>query len=141
MKEELDPNYVGDGIYKENIMDHYKNPHNHGMISNAEIKHTENNPLCGDVVTVTLKLDGHKIEDAKFAGRGCAISQAAASMLTDEIKGKTLKEAQNLKRENVVEMLGIEVGPVRTKCAVLGLVAVREGIKEFESNNNKTIQH
>ena len=135
MKENLDPSYIGDGIYKENIIDHYKNPHNHGIIKNADIKYTENNPLCGDVVTVSLKLNGLEIQDIKFTGRGCAISQAATSMLTEEIKGKTLKEAQNLKREDIVGMLGIEVGPVRTKCAVLGLVAVREGIREFE---NKT---
>ncbi len=132
MKENLDPSYVGEGMYRENILDHYKHPHNHGTIENAEIKFTENNPLCGDVVSVNLKLSDHKVEDVKFVGRGCAISQAATSMLTDEVKGKTLEEVKNIKREDVTDMLGIEVGLVRTKCAVLGLIAIKEGIKEFE---------
>lgn len=132
-KENLDPSYVGEGMYRENIMDHYKHPHNHGEIKNPDIKFTENNPLCGDVITINLKLRDNKVEDARFRGRGCAISQAAASMLTDEIRGKTLKEVNNFQREDIVKMLGIEIGVVRTKCAMLGLVAVREGIKEFEN--------
>ena len=132
-KENLDPSYVGEGMYRENILDHYKHPHNHGEIKDAEIKFTENNPLCGDVITVNIKLNGSKVEDVRFRGRGCAISQAAASMLTDEIRGKTLKEAKNLQREDIVKMLGIEIGVVRTKCATLSLVAVKNGIMEFEN--------
>lgn len=131
--ENLDPSFAGEGMYRENILDHYKNPHNRGEIENAEIKFTENNPLCGDVITVNLKLNDHKVEDIKFSGRGCAISQSATSMLTDEIKGKSLEEIKNIDREKIVELLGIDVGPVRTKCAVLGLVAIRNGIKEFEN--------
>lgn len=133
-QENLDPGFVGEGIYRENILDHYKHPHNKGSIEDAEIKSTENNPLCGDVITVNMKLNGHKVEDIKFSGMGCAISQSATSMLTDEIKGKTLEEAKNIKREDIVSLLGIDVGPVRTKCAVLGLVAIKEGINEFENN-------
>jgi len=135
MSENLDPSFAGEGMYRENIIDHYKNPHNQGTIENSDIKFTENNPLCGDVVTVTLKLNGHKIDDVKFSGQGCAISQAATSMLTDEIKGKTLEEVKKVSRDDVVDLLGIEIGPVRTKCAVLGLVAIKEGIKQF--NNGK----
>ena len=131
--ENLDPSFAGEGMYRENILDHYKNPHNKGTIEDAEIKFTENNPLCGDVITVNLKLNDHKVEDVKFSGRGCAISQSAASMLTDEIKGKSLQEIKNIDREKMVELLGIDVGPVRTKCAVLGLVAIKNGINEFES--------
>jgi nitrogen fixation NifU-like protein len=132
-QENLDPNFTGEGIYKENILDHYKHPHNQGKIENADIEFTENNPLCGDVITVNLKLNGNKIKDIKFDGNGCAISQSAISMLTDEIKGKTLEEIKKINREDVVNLLGIDIGPVRTKCAVLGLVAVKEGIKEFEN--------
>ena len=132
-KEDLDPDFAGEGMYRENILDHFKHPHNQGAIKDAEIKHTENNPLCGDAITINLKLKNNKIDDVRFIGRGCAISQAAASMLTDEIKGKTLKEAKNLQREDIVNLLGIEIGVVRTKCATLGLVAVKEGIKDFEN--------
>tara|TARA_Y100000310_G_scaffold341089_1_gene439066 strand:- start:7307 stop:7723 length:417 start_codon:yes stop_codon:yes gene_type:complete len=137
MSENLDPSFAGEGMYRENILDHYKHPHNHGTIENPDIKFTENNPLCGDVITVNLKLKDNKVEDVKFSGRGCAISQSAASMLTDEIKGKTLEEIKVIDREKIVELLGIDVGPVRTKCAVLGLVAIRNGIKEFENKVSK----
>ena len=137
--ENMEPSFAGEGMYRENIIDHYKNPHNHGIIENAEIKFTENNPLCGDVISVTLKLNDRNVEDIKFIGQGCAISKAATSMLTDEIKGKTLEDIKKVSRDDVVDMLGIEIGPVRTKCAVLGLVAVKEGIKQFENkiNNNQ----
>ena len=133
--ENLDPNFTGEGMYKENILDHYKHPHNHGKIENADIKFTENNPLCGDVITVNLKLNDNKIKDIKFEGNGCAISLSAISMLTDEIKGKTLEEIKNINREDVVNLLGIDIGPVRTKCAVLGLVAIKEGINAFENKS------
>ena len=139
-KENLDPSYVGEGMYRENILDHYKHPHNHGEIKNPDIKFNENNQLCGDVITVNLKLNNHKIDDVKFRGSGCAISQSAMSMLTDEIKGKTLKEVKNFQREDIVNMLGIEIGVVRTKCAMLGLVAVREGIEEFEISTMKKLK-
>lgn len=131
MSENMNPDYAGEGMYRENIIDHYKHPHNHGTIGNADIKQTENNPLCGDVVTVSLKLNDGKVKDIKFEGHGCAISQAATSMLTDDIKGKTLEEIKKISREDVVNMLGIEIGLVRTKCAVLGLVAIKEGIKKY----------
>ena len=131
MSENMAPSYAGEGIYRENIIDHYKHPHNHGTIGAADIKQTENNPLCGDVVTVSLKLNDGKVKDIKFEGHGCAISQAATSMLTDDIKGKTLEEIKKISREDVVNMLGIEIGIVRTKCAVLGLVAIKEGIKKY----------
>ena len=137
MSENMNPDYVGEGMYRENIIDHYKHPHNHGTVGNADIRQTENNPLCGDVVTVSLKLNDGKVKDIKFEGRGCAISQAATSMLTDDIKGKTLEEIKKISREDVVNMLGIEIGLVRTKCATLGLVAVRNGINEFMNKGKK----
>jgi len=134
-QENMDPSFAGEGMYRENILDHYKNPHNKGEIENPEIKFTENNPLCGDVITINLKLNDHKVDDIKFSGVGCAISQAATSMITDEVIGKTMEEVKNMNREDVINLLGIEVGPVRTKCAVLGLVAIKNGIKEFENKN------
>ncbi|MBI2651129.1 SUF system NifU family Fe-S cluster assembly protein [Candidatus Woesearchaeota archaeon] len=133
----MEPSYAGEGIYRENILDHYKHPHNKGIIENADIKFTENNPFCGDVITVTIKLKNHKtdgmklIDDIKFTGSGCAISQAAASMLTEKIKGKSLKQIKNIQRDNIVNMLGIKIGVVRTKCAMLCLTAIKEGIKKI----------
>jgi|TARA_B100001971_G_C18221758_1_gene557668 nitrogen fixation NifU-like protein len=134
MSENMDPSFAGEGMYKENILDHYKNPHNKGEIKDAEIKFKENNPLCGDVISINMKLKDNKIDEIKFEGTGCAISQSAMSMLTDEIKGKCLQEVKSMTSENIVKMLGIEIGSVRIKCAVLGLVAVKNGIKEFEGN-------
>jgi len=128
----MDPSYAGEGMYRENILDHYKNPHNKGEIADPEIKFTENNPLCGDVITITLKLNNDEVEDIKFSGQGCAISQSAMSMLTDEVKGKSFEEVKKISREDVVKMLGIDIGVVRIKCAILGLVAVKNGIKEYE---------
>jgi len=127
--ENMDPGFSGDGMYRENIMDHYKNPHNHGTLDDSDIKHTENNPLCGDVITISLKLKEGKVYDIKFVGKGCAISQAAVSMLTDEVKGKNIDEINSMTKEDVVNMLGISIGPVRSKCATLGLVAIQEGLK------------
>jgi nitrogen fixation protein NifU and related proteins len=128
-QENLDPSYVGDGIYKENILDHYKNPHNKGTLEKADVIFTENNPVCGDVITINLKISDGKVADSRFNGTGCAISQAAASMLTDHIKGMDITKVKNLKREDVVQLLGIEIGIVRTKCATLSLVAIRNGIE------------
>src|SRR3989338_4269482 len=109
-KENLDPSYVGEGMYRENILDHYKNPHNHGEIKNPDIWFTENNPLCGDVITVNIKLNDSKVEDIKFHCRGCAISQSSMSMLSDNIRGKSLEEIKNIKREDIVQILGIDIG-------------------------------
>lgn len=137
MNEDLNPNFTGNGIYRENIIDHYKNPHNHGSIVGASIVHSENNPLCGDIINVYLKIKKDVVEDIKFIGNGCAISQSAMSMLTDDIMGKTIEEIKKIKREDIVSMLNIPIGPVRTKCAVLGLVAVKEAIKEYEKKSDK----
>jgi nitrogen fixation protein NifU and related proteins len=128
-QENIDPSYAGDGIYKENILDHYKNPHNKGNLEKADVTFTENNPVCGDVITIYLKISDGKVADSRFNGTGCAISQAAASMLTDHIKGMDMDKVKNLKREDVVQLLGIDIGIVRTKCATLSLVAIRKAIE------------
>lgn len=130
MSENMDPNYAGEDIYRENILDHYKHPHNKGRLDGADHVHTEDNPVCGDVITISLKISDGRVEAVKFDGRGCAISQAAASMLTDEIKGMSVDDVRQMTREDVADMLGITIGPVRTKCAVLSLVAVRNALGE-----------
>src|SRR3989338_10305062 len=127
-KEKIDKNYMGDGIYKENILDHYKNPRNKGNLENPDIQHRELNPLCGDQIEITMKLDGQKIADIKFAGHGCAISQSSASMLTEKVKNISLEEANKMTKEDVVEMLSIPISPTRLKCAILCLDTLKNGI-------------
>jgi len=110
-------------MYREVILDHYKNPHGHGLIENADAHAEGMNPLCGDEVTVSVKFagDGETIEQVGFEGRGCAISQAATSMLTDLVKGRTATEVATLPKEELLEEIGIPLTPVRIKCAILGL--------------------
>ena len=120
-----------DEIYREHIMDHYKHPRNFGVLIDADIRQRELNSLCGDEMEFNLKLDsGNKIvEDVRFIGRGCAISMASASILSEEIKGKSLAEINGIKNESIVNMLGISIGPVRYKCAILSLMTVKAGIQ------------
>jgi nitrogen fixation NifU-like protein len=110
-------------MYREVILDHYKNPHGHGLIEDADAHAEGMNPLCGDEVTVSVKFagDGETIEQVGFEGRGCAISQAATSMLTDLVKGRTATEVATLPKEELLEEIGIPLTPVRIKCAILGL--------------------
>lgn len=116
-------------IYKENILDHYKHPHNFGTLDNATIKNREVNPLCGDELEITLLIKDKKVVDVKFSGKGCAISVAAGSMLTDEVKGKTIDEVKKFGKNEMLEMLGIKVGVVRMKCALLALKTLQKGLK------------
>ena len=139
MKENLDPNWLGDSeddIYRENIIDHFKNPRNFGEIVEAEIKHSELNSICGDMIRLFVKLKNGKVIDAKFKGNGCAISMAATSMMTEILKGKTLDEIKRLTKENIFEMLGVKLGIVRMKCGLLCLNTLMNGIKNLESNKN-----
>ena len=110
-------------MYREVILDHYKNPHGHGLIDAPDAQAEGMNPLCGDEVTVSVKFaaDGETIEQVGFEGRGCAISQAATSMLTDLVTGRTAAEVAALPKEDLLEEIGIPLTPVRIKCAILGL--------------------
>ncbi|MGE3279172.1 MAG: iron-sulfur cluster assembly scaffold protein [Candidatus Altimarinota bacterium] len=119
-------------IYLENIIDLYKHPLNHGELKDASVTHHAYSPLCGDDITVDLKIEEGKIADVRHRGVGCAISQASISLLTDEIKNKTLDEVMKMKPDQVVEMLGIELGPVRLKCALLGLEAIHQAIGKWK---------
>jgi nitrogen fixation NifU-like protein len=115
-------------IYMQNILDHFKNPENYGELEAADVVQKEHNPLCGDKLTVYLDFDGEVLKNVKFEGNGCAISQAAMSMLTEEILGKTKSDILAIDKDFVVEMLGIQLSPTRLKCALLGLQAVHNGI-------------
>jgi nitrogen fixation NifU-like protein len=117
-----------DDFYKENILDHYKHPRNAGTLANPTHSHKELNPLCGDVVQIDLHVNRENIiDEIAFKGRGCAISQASASMLTEMIAGKSLDEAKKIGKEEILEVLGINIGPARLKCALLSLKALKAG--------------
>lgn len=113
-----------DDLYRELILDHYKNPRNHGLLDPADARAEGQNPLCGDEIAITLRLDGGDVvEEVGFEGRGCAISQAATSMLTELVKGRTVSEVASLSKDDLLEELGVPLqqNPARLKCAVLGL--------------------
>jgi len=115
-----------DDLYKENILDHYRNPRNAGTLSQPTHSHEEHNPLCGDVIQIDLQVNENEvIDDVAFKGNGCAISQASASMLTEMLEGKTLSEAKQINKTDILDALGLEIGPVRLKCALLSLKALK----------------
>jgi nitrogen fixation NifU-like protein len=120
-----------DSLYREVILDHYKNPRGHGVIEGADAVAEGQNPLCGDEVSIAVAFEGDKIADVKFQGRGCAISQAATSMLMDMVKGRTAQEVATMSRDELLDEVGIPLTPVRLKCALLGLgvlkVALHKG--------------
>jgi nitrogen fixation protein NifU and related proteins len=116
-----------DQMYREYILDHYKNPRNFGRLDGADISHEEYNPLCGDVVGMDFRVQEGRIEDVRFHGRGCAISQASASLLTERLKGMSLEDARTISKEDVLDELGIEISPARLKCALLSLKVLKVG--------------
>lgn len=115
-------------IYRELILEYYRHPVNFGELPNPDVKAKDTNPLCGDVIEMQLKVNGDRIEDIRFRGQGCAISQAAASMLTEVAKGKSFEEIKNLGKKDVVELIGVDPGPTRIKCAMLGLKVLKIGL-------------
>ena len=116
-----------DQLYREVILDHYKNPRGHGVIPDADAHAEGQNPLCGDEVSIYVAFgdDGDTIDDVKFSGRGCAISQAATSMLTELVKGRSATEVATLPRDELLDEIGIPLTPVRLKCALLGLSTLK----------------
>ena len=110
-----------DSLYREVILDHYKNPRGHGVIDPADAEAEGQNPLCGDEVSIAVSFEGDTILDVKFQGRGCAISQAATSMLMDMVKGRSAEEVASMSRDELLDEVGIPLTPVRLKCALLGL--------------------
>jgi nitrogen fixation NifU-like protein len=119
-------------MYREVILDHYKNPRGYGLIEGADAHAKGQNPLCGDEVAISVKFgpDGETIEDIGFEGRGCAISQAATSMLTGIVRGKTADQVSKLPKEELLEEIGIQLTPIRLKCAILGLGVLKVALHE-----------
>jgi nitrogen fixation NifU-like protein len=116
-----------DQLYREVILDHFKNPRGHGVMENADADAEGMNPLCGDEVTIYVRFgeDADTIDEVKFAGRGCAISQAATSMLTEMVQGKKASEVAELDKDELLEEIGIPLTPIRLKCAMLGLTTLK----------------
>ena len=116
-----------DQFYREYILDHYKNPRNYGRLERPDITHEEDNSLCGDVVGMAFSIKDGVIEDIRFHGRGCAISQASASLLTERLKGMALDDAKKIDKNDVLGELGIQISPARIKCALLSLKVLKVG--------------
>lgn len=121
------PLTADDQFYREYILDHFKNPRNYGRLEHPDISHEEDNPLCGDVVGMDFRVSDGMIEDIRFHGRGCAISQASASLLTERLKGLSLEEAKKINKDDVLDELGIDISPARIKCALLALKVLKVG--------------
>ena len=120
-------------LYRELILEHYKHPHNAGTLDHPDVSQEEYNPLCGDRVRIDLQIEDGIIKDVRFQGRGCAISQASASLLTDEILGKSEADVQAFGKEDMLALIGIPLdkNPVRIKCALLPLKALKVGVYSF----------
>ncbi|WP_320670464.1 Fe-S cluster assembly sulfur transfer protein SufU [Patulibacter defluvii] len=115
-----------DELYRENILDHYKRPRNWGVLDPADLAYEDKNPLCGDQLKVMLRVDDdRRVTEVKFDGHGCAISQAAASMASEELVGKTVDELLRLDQAFIMDLLGIEISATRVKCALLSLKVVK----------------
>ena len=114
-----------DNLYREQILEHYRRPHHHGTLPAPDQHVDVDNPLCGDRLSIDLQIRDGVIADVAFQGRGCAISQASASILSDELIGMPLTEAAHLTKDDIIDLLGVEVGPARLKCALLALKGVK----------------
>lgn len=131
-------------MYRQQILDHYKNPRNYGTLEDPTFSHTGENPTCGDTIQIDVQLadDKETIENVVFSGDGCAISQASASLFTEKLHGITLNELQELDRDDITDMLGVEISPMRIKCAVLAEKVAQDGAKihngDIEIEKTKT---
>lgn len=121
-----------EALYREAILDHYKHPRRKGHLDAPDIQYHDHNPFCGDELTIELKVEDGVVVDAAFDGRGCAISQATASMIMEEIVGMSVEELKGWDKQYILDMLGIEIGPVRLKCALLSLKVLKAGLWGLE---------
>ena len=122
-----------DDLYRDYILEHYRRPHNFGVLEDATMSHEGANPLCGDRITLQLRVKDGAIDAVASTGRGCAISQASASLLTDEIKGKPVDTAAGITSSDVLELLGIEISPARMKCALLSLDTLQHALADEQA--------
>jgi len=122
-----------DELYRENILEHYQRPRNRGTLEHPDVTYEDANPLCGDRIRMDFAIRDGRIAEVRFSGHGCAISQASASLLTDEIKGKPIETAAGMGSSDVLDMLGIEISPARMKCALLSLETLQGALGAKDS--------
>ena len=123
---------IGSDMYRQQILDHYKNPRNHGELEDATFSHVGENPSCGDTIRIDVRLaDDETIEYVSFSGDGCAISQASASMLTQRLQGVSIEELLEMDTDDIVDMLGVDISPMRIKCAVLARQVAQDGYRIY----------
>jgi nitrogen fixation NifU-like protein len=120
-----------DDLYRDYILEHYRRPHNFGVLDDPSASFEGSNPLCGDRITMQVGIRDDKLDQVGFTGRGCAISQASASLLTDEIKGKPLSFATDYRGDDLLDLLGIDISPARLKCAMLSLETLQKALAEL----------
>jgi nitrogen fixation protein NifU and related proteins len=131
-----------DDLYRELIIDRYKNPHFRGSLEPHDISFEDDNPLCGDHIRIDLRIDGdNRVSEVAFDGHGCAISQASADLLAESVIGKTLDEVKQINKQDVLDMLGIELGPVRLKCALLSLKVLKAGVYGLGEANDDLVEN
>jgi len=123
-----------DDLYRDYILEHYRRPHNFGVIDEPSATFEGSNPLCGDRITMQIRVRGGVLDQVAFTGRGCAISQASASLLTDEVKGKAIDTAATFRADDLLELLGIEISPARMKCAMLSLETLQKAVSELPAS-------
>ncbi len=127
-----------DDLYRDEILEHYRRPHNFGVLESPTVSHEGSNPLCGDRITMQVGIRDGKVAELVFTGRGCAISQASASLLTDEIKGMTVEAAAAYRADDLLDLLGIEISPARLKCAMLSLQTLDGALAELDGTTAGT---
>ena len=125
-------------IYREQILDLARNPVNQGTLDPNNASFEDTNPLCGDRIRIDLRINDDVVEDIAFSGRGCAISQAAASVLTEMVKGQPVSNAAAISNDDMLDELGVEISPARIKCALLGLHVLRVALDEYQRNGSTT---
>ncbi len=123
-----------DDLYRDYILEHSRRPHNFGVLASPSASHEGANPLCGDRITMQLEIRDGKVAEVAFTGRGCAISQASASLLTDEVKGMTVDQAAAFRADDLLELLGIDISPARLKCAMLSLETLEGALGDFDQH-------